>query len=55
MKTIKEYASHDALIEARDGHTFSIWFAYIRGRVWFVEFADRAPYDLQRIVFTEVF
>lgn len=50
---MKTYQAHDAIIEDRNGYRFSIWFSYINGKLWFVEYTDGSPLHLRRRTFQE--
>lgn len=48
-----EYSIHDALVEDRKGSVFSVWYALVNGRLWFVEIGV-AGMPIKRVEFAGV-
>jgi len=50
---LKDYAVYDGIYEDYQGSTYSVWYAIVKGRLWFVEFAV-AGLPIKRVEFQDI-
>lgn len=50
---LMDYVVYDGIYEDRQGSTFSVWYAIVRNRLWFVEIGV-AGLPIKRVEFQDI-